>query len=258
MKKVDKNFDSLINRFEKKVYGSAKGDLRLEMIKRDFIDFLPPTFNNTTLNILDAGCGFGQISKELANYNHNITLCDLSEKMLNKAKEIIDHESSNSKLEFINSSFQDLPECMYGKFDLVISHAVLEWLAEPELSLEKLVKFIKPGGYLSLMFYNKNSLIYYNSIRGNLKKILKEDFEGYPNSLTPLHPLVPVDVENWLNGHGLNIIAKTGIRCFYDYIHWEVQKDRPYEDILQLEKIYNRTEPFASLGRYIHLICKVG
>ncbi|MBI9073289.1 MAG: methyltransferase domain-containing protein [Melioribacteraceae bacterium] len=255
-KVCDKNFDSLIERFEKKVYGSAKGDLRLELIKKDYEDFLPDVLKNSGQHILDAGAGFGQISHELSKYNHKIILCDVSKKMLKKSADIIGSSSDNSNIEYIHSAFQDLPSSYYNQFDLVISHAVLEWLAEPKKSLQKLLKFIKPGGYLSLMFYNKNSLIYYNSIRGNLKKILKKDFEGYPNSLTPLHPLIPKDVEQWLNDVELKIINKTGIRCFYDYIHWEVQKQRPYEDILKLEKTYNRTEPFASMGRYIHLICK--
>ncbi len=54
-----------------------------------------------------------------------------------------------------------------GDFDLVLCHAVLEWLAQPQQALHKLFGLIRPGGHLSLMFYNRDALIFRNLIRGN-------------------------------------------------------------------------------------------
>ncbi len=254
MNNTDKNFDSLIERFKKKVYNSDKGKLRLELLEKDLNDFIPQLFGKEKLNILDAGGGLGQISKRLLEYNHQITFCDISEKMIESARENFSDSKNYNNIEFINLPFQELPKKLYNSFDVVIMHAVLEWVAEPEESFYKLLNYLKPGGFISLMIYNKNSLIYYNAIRGNLNKIIKKDFTGYPNSLTPTNPLLPDEVENWLNKKNIKLICKSGIRSFYDYIHYEVQKKRSYASIAEIENTYNRVEPFASLGRYIHYI----
>ena len=37
-------------------------------------------------------------------------------------------------------------------FDVVCCHAVLEWLADPEETVEHLARFLRPEGCLSLMF----------------------------------------------------------------------------------------------------------
>jgi S-adenosylmethionine-dependent methyltransferase len=42
-------------------------------------------------------------------------------------------------------------------FDVIICHAVLEWLADPQDALGRLSGLLKADGLLSLMFYNRNA-----------------------------------------------------------------------------------------------------
>ena len=40
--------------------------------------------------------------------------------------------------------------------DLVLFHAVVEWMADAESALEVLSQCLKPGGHLSCLFYNRS------------------------------------------------------------------------------------------------------
>jgi SAM-dependent methyltransferase len=46
-------------------------------------------------------------------------------------------------------------ESFEGVADLVLFHAVVEWMAEPFKALQVLHKILKPKGHLSCLFYNK-------------------------------------------------------------------------------------------------------
>ncbi|MFX6209449.1 methyltransferase domain-containing protein, partial [Acinetobacter baumannii] len=70
-------------------------------------------------------------------------------------------------------------------YDLVLCHAVLEWLAEPHAILPVLHQLCAPGGWLSLAFYNRDALIYRNLLKGHFRKLRKERFAGEGQSLTP-------------------------------------------------------------------------
>lgn len=127
--KQDRNFDDLIDRFETRIYNTVKGSWRLSLLQEDLQRFeqSPP------LTVWDAGCGQGQISLWLARQGHHLTLCDLSSRMLDKARENFHQAGCNA--EFYHQSAQSLA-IQLEQFDLVLCHAVIEWLADPLLSVQ--------------------------------------------------------------------------------------------------------------------------
>lgn len=115
----DRNFDDLAERFSKRIYNTEKGRLRLEILKEDLASLAA----GHPLNIWDAGCGLGQISLWLAQNGHQLSLCDISEKLLNHAR--ADYAAANINADFYHQSAQRLADQL-PDFDLVINHAVLE------------------------------------------------------------------------------------------------------------------------------------
>jgi len=95
------------------------------------------------VTVWDAGCGFAQISLEQADQGHRVTLCDLSKKMLARSRQ--QFGSKGLKAEFHHQSAQKLSSSL-PQFDLVLCHALLEWLAEPLLTLKTISGRVKPGG----------------------------------------------------------------------------------------------------------------
>ena len=251
----DTNFDQHSSRFKKNIYDTAKGQIRLKLVLQDIMQNIPILNDHKTINVLDAGCGMGQISKALFQKNRQFTLCDISSDMLTMARETLGTDNTNTQ--FIHSSVQDLGTEHDHKYDLIIFHAVLEWLDKPEAIIPVLKRRLKPGGYLSLMFYNVNSIIFYNLLKGNFIKVLKQDFKGHPGGLTPINPIDPVELDSWLESNQFKTHKKTGIRVLYDYLNKDLKESRSLEDIMEIESIYAHQEPFNMMGRYVHYICQL-
>ncbi|WP_250657874.1 methyltransferase [Alkalimarinus coralli] len=254
----DRNFDGLAEHFKKKIYGSSKGEIRLQLLWEDLEEnLLNRLAENDSLSVLDVGGGIGQISARLANKGHKVTVTDVSKDMLDLAKaHFVAEGVAPSHYQLKNISLNQLPEHIQAPSELVLFHAVLEWLADPESGLTNVIEQVETGGYLSLMFYNKHSVIMKNLLKGNFRKVVSNDFIGERGGLTPISPLDPVDVYRWLDVAGFDIVSKTGIRVVNDYLSRDLQKSRSYEDILHMEKLLCRQEPYLSLGRYIHVIAR--
>ncbi len=258
----DRNFDDLAKRFQKNIYGGLKGEIRLAVLERDFQEyfFYAPFGNKTTetpMQILDAGGGQGLFALRFAQAGHLVTICDISIEMLKLAEQDVMRLGLQKNVRLIQCAIQDLPQHLEPKdcqFDVVLCHAVLEWVVHQQDLLGSLTAFVKPDGLLSLTFYNLHSLIYKNLLRTNFKKIQTGDFSGSRGSLTPTSPLYPEQVFNWLNDLPLNILATSGIRVFHDYIFNEEHRERDPKSVVELELEFSRRQPYQLLGRYIHIL----
>ena len=254
-KRKDQNFDNLSKRFRKNIYDTPKGQIRLNILWRDLVEGIPE-IEKGGLSILDAGAGQGNFALMLAEKNHHLTLSDISSEMLDDAKTLFSEYKLENNAEFIHSSVQELSNHTNKKHDIVLFHAVLEWLIEPEETLRQLLSFIKPGGYLSLMFYSRTGLIYQNLTRGNFDYILNDSLKGKGETLTPINPQLPEDVYSWLNKFELTVLLKSGVRVFYDGLSRDRRKQINLDDLFELEKRFSREEPYCSLARYIHVLCQ--
>jgi S-adenosylmethionine-dependent methyltransferase len=263
----DKNFDELDQRFARNIYNAPKGEIRLRLVQEELLKQCPALLSGNALRILDAGCGLGHMASWLSGLGHQMVCCDLSSIMLERTRDRMTQENPAAMkgAGFFHAPVQELHCHVSGKFDLVIFHAVLEWMDDPQNGLRFVLPWVKPEGMLSLMFYNRHALIFKNLLRGHFRKIEQQSFRGEDGGLTPLNPLLPTDVEQWLLDAGCTVLAKQGIRTFYDYMDVNRQrKDKTgagndstidrnapsLEEIIQMEKKYGNIEPYRSLGRY--------
>lgn len=247
--KHDRNFDDLFDRFEQKIYDTVKGDLRLELLKQD----LSALHQSPPLTIWDAGCGQAQVSQWFAEAGHDLTLCDLSGKMIEKAKSSFAAAQLNAR--FHHQSAQSLA-IQLPQFDLVLCHAVIEWLADPLPSLQIIADRVKPGGYLSLLFYNRNAMVYSNVLKGGwrLKPILDDSYIGKGSKLTPPHPQFPHEILENMHQQGFSVEQQTGIRVFNDYMDKTKREQSDIDELLALERHYCRLPTYRDMGRYIHVL----
>lgn len=162
----DKNFDKLAHKFAKNIYGTPKGEIRAAVLWRDLSSALAP-FGDKKLRILDAGGGFGFFSQKLARLGHEVVLCDISQEMLIQAQAHIDASTEPLNIELIHAPIQALSVEQNGVFDLILCHAVVEWLTDAQRTMEGLLTMLKPNGLFSLMFYNKEAMRFHALISGN-------------------------------------------------------------------------------------------
>lgn len=249
----DRNFDDMAEKFAHNIYGTTKGKIRQAILRQDLAVLLS-TLPKRPLRILDAGGGLGQISCELSAQGHQVILCDISNEMLSRAQAYAKQQGVAHNMAFIHCPAQEVVQHLAQPVDLILFHAVLEWLAEPQATLVKLLSCLAAGGALSLMFYNYNALLMLNTLVGNFSYVQQGMPKKKRRSLSPENPLEPQQVYGWLAQMGLTIMAKSGVRVFHDYLRDKKQQIEAFDQVLALEQHYCRQEPFVSLGRYIHVM----
>ena len=248
----DTNFDHLAEHFQKKIYGSKKGKIRLAVLERDLEEQLP-YLEREKQTVLDIGAGMAQMGLALAEQGHDVCINDISENMLALAKKEAKARQLDDKVRWDLGPFQNLPE---GRFDLVLCHAVLEWLEQPHTLLEKLGSLTVEGGVVSLMFYNFDALVFHNLIRGNFNKINSGNFSGMQGGLTPPNPVKLDWVEERLLQNGFEVFYRSGIRVFNDYVGVKRGGNEDEQSIIEMELRFSNQEPYLRMGRYIHLLCR--
>lgn len=249
---TDYNFDNIAQKFVKNIYGTSKGKIRAEIVWDELqhcLSLLPPR----PLRILDAGGGFGFFSQKLAALGHQVVLCDISSELLKEAKLQLAGKDYCENIQLLNCSIQDLPEFVEGEFDLILNHAVLEWLVDPKQTLKGLLSFLSSEGLLSLMFYNKEAQRFFNLISGNFDFVARGMTRKKVVRLTPTNPLLEKDLLCWLAEFDMQVVKKTGVRVLHDYLKEQSPAQGNFDQLLEMEKQYCHQEPYASLGRYTHL-----
>ncbi|MDH0747887.1 methyltransferase domain-containing protein [Pseudomonas sp. GD03842] len=245
----DRHFDQLATRFAEKIYGGAKGAIRLAVLQADLKESLPAR----PLRVLDVGAGLGHMSLWLAQQGHDVTLTEPAEPMLEGARQRF--AEAGQRGTFIQAPWQDLPTSLNEPYDLVICHAVLEWLAAPFTILPVLRQLTADNGWLSLAFYNRDALIYRNLLKGHFRKMRRNTLAGENQSLTPLEPLDPRELAAQLEGLW-RVETQSGVRVFHDYMPVEFQARAELADLLEMELAHRRHPSFAGLGRYLHWMCR--
>jgi SAM-dependent methyltransferase len=122
-------------------------------------------------NVLEAGCGTGQLSIALSRYGRKIYSIDLSKGSLIEAKNFIDkNDIKNVQLYKMNIFNLCFPK---NYFDVIISNGVLHHTHNPKFAFKKLSECLKPNGIIIIGLYHKYGRIMQN-IRQKLIKIFGE------------------------------------------------------------------------------------
>lgn len=250
----DRIFDGLAQRFQRSIYDDPRGAIRLAILQDDLQALV---VNTRPLRILDAGGGLGQMAIWLAEQGHRVVLAEPSSEMLQRAAATIIDAGVQDSIQLLPLSVQELAANDCGSFDLITFHAVLEWMAQPRAGLAELLSHLKPGGWLSLMFFNHHSTVMRRLIAGDLETVRQGNIASDgQRGLAPISPLKPDEVLSWLTPLGLELHTWSGVRCFYDYMYRDVRKAAKLEEVLPLERQYSQQEPWRSLARYQHMLCR--
>ena len=258
MMNQDRNFDDISAHFEKKIYGGLKGQIRLAVLRHDIFGWVKSwqQTHNRPLRVLDVGAGLAQISIELAKDGHDVTINDISANMLEIAKQNAGEAAQN--ITWHTCPYQQLDDKLTGKYDLILCHAVLEWLAEPKLIMDFFDRWLVDDsaekGVLSLCFYNPASFVYRNLVMGNFNLLNNKDFKADNGSLTPNHPVAKDEVLAWINDHHYQILHTSGLRVFHDYSPLKRGGHTNPQAVIDMEVAYSGQDPYKWLGRYLHFL----
>jgi ubiquinone/menaquinone biosynthesis C-methylase UbiE len=95
--------------------------------------------------VLEVGCGTGQLTESLAGYGFRLTAIDIGPSMIAAARRRLD----GSAVSFQVSSFEDF-DAADASFDLIISGTAFHWV-DPDVRFRKPARLLRPGGWLALL-----------------------------------------------------------------------------------------------------------
>jgi len=123
---------------------------KIDRIERDIIDFLIKEIPLSEM--LELGCGTGHWSDFFSKKGFNLTGIDISEAMLNIAK----NKKINAKFKIANS--QNIP-FNNESFQIISSITMLEFVDNQDKVISEIYRVLKKGGWLVLGCLNEKSII---------------------------------------------------------------------------------------------------
>lgn len=146
-------------RNHKQLFTDSEVSRRWTRVLARFID------QDEALNILDAGCGPGTVTRSLVELGHKVTAVDVSTEMLDRARGNVD--ASDGQVRFLKADVADLP-LPDDHFDMIISRYVVWTLPDPSRAVREWRRVLKPGGRLGIIDGNW----YLHTTRNSPKKML--------------------------------------------------------------------------------------
>lgn len=239
-------FNHISSVFLRNIYRRPKGAMRLAVLQRDLQAILPAQ----PWSVLDLGGGAGQMALWLAARGHRVTVVDQAENMLKEGRRQAAELGLDGNVAFVAGDiFQQSPR----PHDLLLCHAVLEWLPQQRQLLTLCRDNLRPGGWLSLMFYNRSALEFAQHVYGNFD-YLDRNYERTSAKLTPQFPCDGGEIAAILQELQLKITKISNVRCFYDYMKpRDRERHRPEELVRRELALADRGE-FRAVARYLHYL----
>ena len=175
------------------------------------VDFIEKEINyKHELKILDIGCGTGRHSIELARRGYRVRGIDLSENMLNKARQ----KATDAKVdvEFIQADARDF--CYNEAYDLIImlcegGFSLMETDEMNYRILQNAARSLKPGG--KFIFSCLNALF---ALNNSTKELVEKDSDNIQNGAFDLMSFRDISTYEFTDDDGKRITLKTNERFY--------------------------------------------
>jgi S-adenosylmethionine-dependent methyltransferase len=146
-----------------------------------------------------------------------------------------------------------------ASFDLVLCHEVLEWAPSLAPTVAALARVTRPGGHVSLLFYNRRSIPLTRAAAGHFADAREwlERREQYCTAREkPHYPRTIEEVGVAAETGGFDVVSEGGIRVISDLLPGEFRSPEYQSELLALENGLRRHAPYIEIARYIHLVCR--
>lgn len=201
----------------------------------------------TGKSILHLQCHFGQDSISLARMGAHVTGADLSDKAIDKAREI--NLECGTNAQFVVSDIYDLPNHLDAQFDIVFtSYGTIGWLPDLDQWAQVINHFLKPSGQFIFaefhpvvwMFDDNLEHIQYNYF--NREEIVETTQGTYADKNAPIEN----QTISW--NHNLAEVFQALMSQKLSLIHFEEYDFSPYNCFNGLTQLENGTFQFEKFG----------
>lgn len=126
-----------------------------------FYDLLDMIHVKAAIDVIDLGCGTGELTSKLASALPGSTVLgiDSSAEMLQEAQQF-----ANDNITFRQKTIEDAVQSG-NQYDLVFSNAAIQWVAHHERLLPAIIGMVKKGGQLAIQLPSNHDHITHTAIR---------------------------------------------------------------------------------------------
>ncbi|MCE6992038.1 methyltransferase domain-containing protein [Dyadobacter sp. CY323] len=153
---------------------------------RPFYDLLELVKVKPGMEVIDLGCGTGELTRKLADSLPDSTVLgiDSSEEMLRDSLAF-----ANNRVRFEQRTIEEQVG-LDGKYDLVFSNAAVQWVDDHETLFPNIISMLKPGGQLLIQMPDQHHNIS-NRMLNRLAE--KEPFRTALQGWTRTSPVLDID-----------------------------------------------------------------
>jgi len=106
--------------------------------------------------VLEIGCGIGTDTINFARHGALVTAVDLTERSLEVARQRARVFGLEDRIRFIQANAEELSSAVpVDGYDLVYSFGVIHHTPHPERVLNQIRNYVRPGGTVKIMVYNR-------------------------------------------------------------------------------------------------------
>jgi S-adenosylmethionine-dependent methyltransferase len=248
---VDGGFAGKAEWFDQTYRETSHGRIRLDLVLERLFEVLPPP----PATVLDVGGGTGAFAVPLAARGYEVTVLDPATEWLDLAGR--NAAAAGVALTLVEGTVQDLVRSHAGaKFDAILCHTVLLYLADSVDALTKLGGLAHPGTILSVLEKNREGLAVRPGLAGDHAeaiRVLDDPFAagrlGIVNRARSAG-----EVRSLLLRAGWRADGWIGVRLFSDMALTLDEQTHPL--LLELDRRAGRREPYRRVARLIHLLAR--
>jgi SAM-dependent methyltransferase len=245
-------------------YASAKGYVRTYVMHRQLLEHLPVP----PVAVLDVGGGAGNQSFPLAQAGYEVTLLDSSPAMLEKAQRRLQQlpVETQRRVTLVEAPGESAVDAVGGRrFDAVLCHGVLGYVADPGPLVRQLCRCTTPGGVVSIMTGNANVMA--------VRPALERRWDDALASFDVTTEIGVLGVEARADTvEGLSVLMQSqgvvlgdwyGVWLFVDWLEFSGVELDP-NDLVQMratarvEFEASRRDPYRQLSRVFHILGRKG
>ena len=194
-------FDSLASR-----WWDPAGDFQpLHKINPLRLDYIRQRATLPGSKVVDIGCGGGILTESMADLGATVTGIDMAEGPLAVAR--LHQAESGAKVEYLQSTAEDLASQRAGQFDVVTCLEMLEHVPTPSTVIAACAALVRPGGEVFFSPINRNPKSFLLAIIGAeyVLRLLPAGTHEYEKFIRPS------ELETWSRHSGLELQSSIGM-----------------------------------------------